>query len=199
MMMVADDLRWIQISLGWQGLQGPDIEFKTRAAQFIVLVPLKAISVIDLGRVHLKRRRTADTVHREELIISKLWTESAWMNWMALWWKTGNLHLGWPCCDPDMFTFIEKKLRETERGRERHRAWQVIAGGNQGCVKKGGDLWHFSCARRVQQSNTQWPWGLSQTNYFSMLVLADKWTCTHWTHAYTFQSSIMRLRGARVI
>ncbi len=48
-MMVADDSRWIQISLGWQGLQGPNIEFKTSAAQFIVLVPLKAISVIDLG------------------------------------------------------------------------------------------------------------------------------------------------------
>lgn len=105
---------------------------------------------------------------------------------------TSRLTLLWPW----YVYFIEKKLRETERGRERRRAWQVIAGGNQGCVMKGGDLWHFNCARRVQQSNTQWPWGLSQTNYFSMLVLANKWTCAHWTHTYTFQSLIMRLRGA---
>lgn len=35
--------------------------------------------------------------------------------------KKENLHLGWPCRDPDMFTFIEKKL---ERRREAGRDWE---------------------------------------------------------------------------
>ncbi len=123
-----DGCRWLALNpnqLGRQGLQGPDIEFKTRAAQFIVLVPLKAISVIDLGRVHLKRRRTADTVHREELIISKLWTESAWMNWMALWWKTGKftprLTLLWPW-------YVYFYWKEVKRDWERQGETSSLAG-----------------------------------------------------------------------
>jgi len=64
--MAADDSRGIQNSS--VRLLGAHIDFKTSAAQFIALVPLKAISVINLRRVHLNRRRTAHTVHEKSYL-----------------------------------------------------------------------------------------------------------------------------------